>query len=209
MKTKLGVFILIAAMSCGAASAQSNPFAGQMPVKAELKKSFSSRDKVGAEITATTGTDVMIGTTKLPKGSTLIGHIVDATKHTKETPNGSVTIIFEQAKPKKGDPIAITASVYKILPAEDSGQRMDAPGMRGQASEQNAAAAMRPADDANSKIVNGMISQSDAPVQVVSYVPGVALSAVASPLKSGVMAARNDDVNLLAGMSLVIGIAPK
>ena len=41
-----------------------------------------------------------------------------STKHTKDTPNGSVTIIFETAKPKKGDPIAITGQrVYTLLPA--------------------------------------------------------------------------------------------
>jgi len=33
MKMKLGAFTLIAAMSCGAAWAQSNPFAGQTPVR--------------------------------------------------------------------------------------------------------------------------------------------------------------------------------
>jgi hypothetical protein len=207
MRTKLGAFTLIAAMSCGAAFAQ-NPFAGQTPVKVELKKSFSSRDaKIGAEITAQTYQDLVLGTTKIPKGSTLAGHIVDVTKHSKDTPNGSVTIVFDQARPKKGDPVAITASVYKLLPPDDSGQRADAPGMRG-GSENSAATAMRPAADANSKVVNGMVSASSAPIQVVSYLPGIALSAVASDTKSGIVVAKNDDVTLLAGIYMIVGIAP-
>jgi hypothetical protein len=208
MNLKLGAFTLIAAISCGAAWSQSNPFAGQTPVKAELKKSFSSRDKVGAEFSATTLQDITLGTTKVPKGSILAGHVVDTTRHSKDTPNGSVTIVFDHITPKKGDAMAITSSLYKILPAEDSMQRMDAPGMRGQASEQNAAAAIRPTDDANNKIVNGMISPSSAPIQVASYIPGVAISAVASDTKSGVLVAKNSDVDMLAGMQVVIGVAP-
>jgi hypothetical protein len=211
MKTKLGAFALIATMTCGAAWAQ-NPFAGQTPVKVELKKSFSSRDaKTGAEISAETDQDLMLGTAKIPKGSTLLGHIVEVTRHSKDTPNGSVTIVFEQAKPKKGDPIAITASVYKLLPPEDSGARSNtASGMRGtSAGEAYNVAATRETEDANNKVVNGLVSPSSAPIQVVSYIPGVALSAVASPVKSGVVSAKNDDVSLLSGTYMVVGVAPK
>ena len=79
MKTKLAAFTLIAAMSCGAAWAQSNPFAGQNSVKVEVKKTFGSKDKAGAEIKRQSrpSEDVTIGSTKLPKGSILAGHIVD------------------------------------------------------------------------------------------------------------------------------------
>ena len=208
MRMKLGTFTLIAAMSCGAVWAQSNPFAGQNSVKVEVKKTFGSKDQVGAEINVITHQDVMIGSTKLPKGSILAGHIVDVTKHTKDTPNGSVTIVFEQAKPKKGDPIAITASVYTLLPPDDSGQRADAPGMRG-GSENAAAAAVRPGADANANYVNGMVSSTGAAVKVVSYLPGIALSAIASPIKSGIMTARNDDVTLSSGVYMIVGVAPK
>jgi hypothetical protein len=208
MKMKFGAFTLIALMSCGAAWAQSNPFAGQNSVKVEVKKTFSSKDQVGAEINVVTHQDVTIGSTKLPKGSTLTGHIVDVTKHTKDTPNGSVTIVFEQAKPKKGDPIAITASVYTLLPSDDSGQRADAPGMRG-ATEMNVASAMRPGVDANANYVNGMVSATGAAVKVTSYLPGIALSAVASTVKSGIMTARNDDVTLSSGIYMIVGVAPK
>jgi len=210
MNTKLSVFALIAAMSCGAAWAQNNPFAGQTPVKVELKKSFSSRDaKVGADISATTYQDITLGDIKLPKGSTLEGHVVDVTKYSKNTPNGSVTIVFDRARPKKGDPVAITASVYELLPPDDSGQRANtASGMRGTTTEAYNAAASRETIDANSKVVNGMISASSAPIQVISYIQGVSLSAVASPTKSGVVTAKNDDVSLVGGTYMVVGVAP-
>jgi hypothetical protein len=225
MNTKLGTFALIAAMSCGAAFAQ-NPFAGQTPVKAELKKSFGSKDKVGDEITATTDQDVMLGTTKLPKGSTLIGHIVAVSKHSKDAPDGSVTIIFDHARPKKSDPMPIWASVYKILPAEDSGQRADVAGIRGNGSGVStpsgapsgavgmdsasvAASSTRPGFDTNNnKPTTALVSPAGAPVQVASYVPGVAISAVASQEKSAIFTAKNGDVDLQAGMNIVVGVAP-
>ena len=60
MRVKLGAFALIAAMSCCAAAAQ-NAFAGQTPVMVEVKKSFSSSDKAGTEITAMTKSDITLG----------------------------------------------------------------------------------------------------------------------------------------------------
>jgi hypothetical protein len=80
--------------------------------------------------------------------------------------------------------------------------------MRGTAGTQYNEAATRSAIDANSKTVNGMVSPSSAPIQVVSYIPGIAIAAVASKEKSAVFGARNADVELTAGMHLVIGVAP-
>ena len=54
-----------------------------------------------------------------------------------------------------------------------------------------------------------MVSASSAPVHVVSAIPGVAISAVASNTKSAILVAKNADVDMLAGMNLVIGAAAK
>jgi hypothetical protein len=223
MNKKLGTFALIAALTCGVAYAQ-NPFAGQTPTKVVLKKSFGSKDKIGTEITVATDQDVMIGTTKLPKGSTLVGHIVDATKHSKDAPDGSVTIIFDQAKPKKGDPMPIWASVYKILPAEDSGQRADSVGIRGNGggmtTPNGGPTATTGLDSATSSAVatspgfqggrptTALVSPASAPIQVASYIPGVSISAVASKTRSAIFSSKNADVDLNAGMNMVIGLAP-
>jgi hypothetical protein len=57
--------------------------------------------------------------------------------------------------------------------------------------------------------VQGHQSKAGAPVQVVSAVPGVALSAVASDAKSGILTSQGHDVELGAGLELVIGVALK
>jgi len=201
MKVKLGVFALIATMSCGATWAQSNPFVGQTPVDTELKKSFSSRDKAGTEISVTTKQDVTIGATKLPKGSTLLGHIVDATKHSTDDPDGMVIFVFENATPKKGDPIPITASVYKLLPADDNGGQ-PVPGIQFKNPVTSEVL------DTNGKVVKGTISADSAPIKIMSYIPGIAIGTETSKGKSGVFGAKGADVELQAGMHLILGVAP-
>ncbi len=63
------------------------------------------------------------------------------------------------------------------------------------------------AQTAMNHVVQGMQSDANAPVQVVSAVPGVALSAVVSDQKSGIMTAKNSDVELGASMEMVIGVS--
>jgi hypothetical protein len=200
MKVKLGIFALIATISCGATWAQSNPFAGQTPVNTVLKKPFSSRDKAGAEISVTTDQDVTIGTTKLPKGSILLGHIVDATKHSKDDPDSLIIIVFETATPKKGAPIPITASVLKLTPADDNGEPV--------AGIQFKNPVINEVLDTNGKVVKGMISATSAPIPVMSSIPTIAIGTETSKGKSGVFGAKNADVELQAGMHLILGVAP-
>src|SRR6202041_1087905 len=106
-----------------------------------------------------------------------------------DTPDSTVVIIFDQAKPKKGDPIAITASVYKILPADDTGLRANtASGMRGTTNEQYNVAASRKAIDANSKGLGGMITPSSPPPEMGSFIRGISMSAERSDTYSCVLA---------------------
>ena len=196
-----------------AQTAAANAFAGRTNVNVSLKDTLTSRNaKEGQPIIVTLEQPATIGSLALPRGSQLLGHVVEVTKHTKDTPNGSITIVFDTAKPKKADPVPIIASVYKIMPSIDqtNSQKVDvAGGMRGSAAEQYNAAAVREAADANGKSINGSQSAAGAPVQVMSAVPGVALSAVASDSKSGIMTAKNDDVTLVAGLNMVIGVGLK
>jgi hypothetical protein len=138
----------------------------------------------------------------------LVGHVVDVTKHSKETPDGSLSIVFDQAKPKKGEPVNIQASIFKILPSENMmlAQRADAggAGMRGSGGSGSSTPLNTP-DHPGS----GMQSAAGAPVQVESDIPGVALSAVASGSNSGIMVAKNQDVDLPASMDLVVGVSLK
>jgi len=190
-----------------------NAFAGRTNVTVSLKDTLTSKNaKEGQPIVATLEQPATIGTLVLPRGSQLLGHVVEVTKHSKDTPNGSVTIVFDQAKPKKADPTPIIASVYKIMLSIDAinAQKVDVTGgMRGSAADQANTPGIREAADANSRTINGSQSAAGAPVQVISAVPGVALSAVASDTKSGIMTAKNDDVNLVAGLNMVIGVGLK
>lgn len=222
MKVKLSTRFVPAIFSCACllcfcsvSRAQDSPsgaFAGQVPVSATLKKVLNSKDATaGQEISAVTEQAVTLGTTTFPKGSVLLGHVVEVNPHTKDTPNGSITIVFDHAQPKKGTPVDITSSVYRISLSADQlkAQQPDADvGMRGSANEARATAQFEDNGLHDPKI-NGIVSKAGAPVQVVSAVPGVALSAVASDTKSAIMTARNENVFLDTGTELVVGVKLK
>jgi hypothetical protein len=216
MLAKLRVLSFLTMLLCVFAKAQDAPtgaFAGLVSVNASLKSNVSSRDaKVGQPVVATLESPATIGSTVLPKGTQLTGRVVDLVKHTKTTPDGSLSILFDQAKPKKGDPINIKASVFKILPSENMmlAQRHDvSAGMTGSAGSQANTPLLRQNIDKADHTANGMQSAPGAPVQVVSAIPGVALSAVAGDDGSGIMVAKNQDVDLPASMDMVIGVSLK
>lgn len=213
MKVRVSILALVVVFCVSGAHAQSGAFAGQVAVNVSLKQPLSSRNaKVGQDVTAALEKPVSIDGAALPKGSILQGHVVDVTKHTKATPNGSLTIVFDHAKPKNGEPVAIRASVYRIALSEDqvlARQRDVDMGMRGTATERNTTSAIRENTDRDNHMVQGMQSVAGAPVQVVSAVPGVALSAVSGEERSGIMTAKNADVELGAGLEMVIGVALK
>ena len=212
MTTKLRLLSFSIVLFCVCAKAQDAPtgaFAGLTSVKASLKGTVSSRDaKAGQAVMASMENPATVGGTLLPRGTMLVGHVVDVTKHSKETPDGSLSIVFDQAKPKKGEPVNIQASIFKILPSENMmlAQRADAggAGMRGSGGSGSSTPLNTP-DHPGS----GMQSAAGAPVQVESDIPGVALSAVASGSNSGIMVAKNQDVDLPASMDLVIGVSLK
>jgi len=216
MTAKLRLLSFSIGLFCVCATAQDAPtgaFAGLVSVNTSLKARVSSKDaKVGQPIMTTLEDPATIGGTLLPRGSVLIGHVVDVTKHSKSTPDGSISIVFDQAKPKKGEPFNIRASIFKILPSENMmlAQRTDvSSGMRGAAGTDTNTALLRPNIDKNEHTVSGTQSAAGAPVQVVSGIQGVALAAVADDKNSGIMTAKNQDVELPASMDMVIGVSLK
>jgi len=216
MKVKLTIFALIPLLFCAISPAQDTPtgaFANQVPVNASLKKELNSKAvKVGEEFTAAIEKPVTINNTTLPKGTLLLGHVVDVTRHTKETPNGSITIVFDHAQVKKASPIPISASVYKISFSEGQllGQHSDVDmGMRGSADATNATSSVRAFTDQEGRTVEGSQAAAGAPVHVVSMIPGVALAAVASDTKSAILTVQKHDVELGAGTEMVVGVFVK
>jgi hypothetical protein len=216
MTIKLRFLSFLIVLFCVCAKAQNAPagaFAGLVSVNASLKARVSSKDaKVGQAVMTTLESPATIGGTLLPRGTMLVGRVVDVTKHNKETPDGSISILFDQAKPKKGDPINIRASIFKILPSENMmlAQRTEASaGMRGSGANDANTGVLRENPDKMDHTVSGTQSAAGAPVQVVSGISGVTLSAVASDSNSGIMTAKNQDVELPASMDMVIGVSLK
>jgi hypothetical protein len=218
MTTKLKLFsflMMTSCIFCTGALAQGAPtgsFAGLVSVNVSLKAKVSSRDaKAGQIVTTTVETPATIGGTVLPRGTMLIGHVVDVTKHSKDSPDGSISILFDQAKPKKGEPINIRASIFKIMPSENmmlAGKTDAGSGMRGASNSADGNSAMLNSNiNGMNKTVSGTQSAAGAPVQVVSGISGVSLSAVASDTKSGIMTSKNQDVELPASMDMVLGVS--
>ena len=208
----LSVSIMLFCVCANAQEATAGAFAGLVSVDASLKGRIGSKDaKVGQPVLAALEKPATIGGTAFPRGTTLIGHVVGVVKHSKETPDGSISILFDQAKPKKGDPINIRASIFKILLSENNllAQRTDAAsGIRGGAGTDMNTALLRQNLDRDGK-VSGLQSADGAPVQVVSGIPGVALSAVADEHNSGIMTSKNQDVEVPASIDMVIGVSLK
>jgi hypothetical protein len=119
--------------------------------------------------------------------------------------------VFDKLEPKKGTAFPVEASVYRIALSDNQiqAQRSDVDmGMRGSGAEQQTSAAVRGGADQMNNTVQGMESTSG-PVKVVSAIPGVALSAISGGEKSGILTASKDDIDLMGGTKMVIGVKSK
>ena len=79
----------------------------------------SKSSKVGQEVKATTQQSVTLSTgEKLPKGTLFLGSVVAISKHTKDKPNGAVSLEFHQALPKGESPVSLIVKVVKLAPSD-------------------------------------------------------------------------------------------
>src|ERR1700734_1999579 len=79
----------------------------------------SKGSKVGQEVKATTQQSVTLSTgEKLPKGTLFLGSVVAISKHTKDKPNGAVSLEFHQALPKGESPVSLIVKVVKLAPSD-------------------------------------------------------------------------------------------
>ena len=102
-------------------STASAPEAGNdqlRPVTGELEKKLDSKN-------AKPGDPVILKTTEkattadgvvIPKGSRIIGHVIDVQAHSKETPNARLTIQFDQAEIKGGQTLPIQTVMESVSP---------------------------------------------------------------------------------------------
>jgi hypothetical protein len=85
-------------------------------MQAQLTKPLDVRkNKVGDEVTAKTIQDVKSnGQVIVPKGSKLIGHVTEATAHSKSQANSALGIMFDHAVLKNGSEIPVSLGIQAI-----------------------------------------------------------------------------------------------
>ena len=88
-----------------------------------LRTDLTSKDtKPGKEIKADLAQAVTLADgLALPKGTLFKGTVLDASKHSKEKPNGTMLLEFSKAFPKGKDPVNVVVRIEKLAPEESTG----------------------------------------------------------------------------------------
>ncbi|WP_263410388.1 hypothetical protein [Terriglobus tenax] len=96
-------------------------------VDAELKSAIDSKKaKTGDQVIAVTRSQAVLNNgATLPKGTTLLGHVTDASAYSKATGQGSVSFLFDQARMKDGNIVPIHAMVRSLKPSAMAASHMD------------------------------------------------------------------------------------
>ena len=109
------------AQAAGQTTVQSATSSQETAVNAELKNSLDSRHtRVGQQVTAVTRHKATVGSTILPKGTTLLGHVTEVSEHSKDNANGSISMLFDQARLKDGTALPIHATIRSLAPSATS-----------------------------------------------------------------------------------------
>lgn len=97
-------------------------FPANSVVFAELSKSLDARKaKTGDPVEAKTTMDVLSqGKIVIPRNIRIIGHVIGAKAHSKESPDSYIEIMFDRAIAKDGRELPLTASVQAIGAAVSS-----------------------------------------------------------------------------------------
>lgn len=90
---------------------------------AELKSKLDTKNaKVGDSVTAVTTSAVKEhGTTVLPKGTTLHGHVTEVTKAESSKSPSRIGVLFDQATTKQGQVIPLRAGIVSVVTATAAG----------------------------------------------------------------------------------------
>lgn len=108
------------ATTAGAAPAGQSSLNNGTQIQAELTKSLDAKKaKSGDEITAKVIQDVKVnGSTVLPRGSKLIGHVIEAQAKSKEG-ESKLGVVFDKAVSKSGQDVAFNGVIVSFsAPAE-------------------------------------------------------------------------------------------
>jgi hypothetical protein len=102
----------------------------QHAVPATLLASIDAqKTKTGDEVSAQTGEDVKSeGRILVPKGSRLVGHVIEVKARTDDQPTSQIVLTFDSVVMKDGKDIPVTASVASISRAQGGTAPSDAGG---------------------------------------------------------------------------------
>jgi hypothetical protein len=100
------------------AAPQSNRIPAGVVIPAELSKSINAKKaKSGDKVEAKTSMDLLSnGQVVVPRNSKIVGHVVQAKPHSKESPDSMVGIVFERLTMKDGRVMEMQAAVQAIAP---------------------------------------------------------------------------------------------
>jgi hypothetical protein len=92
------------------------------PLTGELESKLDSKTaKPGDSIVLkTTSKTVMANGTVIPKGSKIMGHVTGVQAHDDQSPNGQMTIQFDQAQLKGGQNLPLLSTLQSVSPSESS-----------------------------------------------------------------------------------------
>jgi hypothetical protein len=80
-----------------------------------LSTSLSSKMKSGKEIKAMLDTPITLQDgTKLPRGTSLSGHVIEASEHSKALPNGTLALLFDEARVKDNPAIPVVVTIENV-----------------------------------------------------------------------------------------------
>ncbi|QNI37878.1 hypothetical protein [Edaphobacter albus] len=198
---------------------------------AELTKSIDSKKaKVGDPVNAKTTTEAKLPNgTDLPKGTKLVGNVVDVKAKTKEDKNSHLVLALNRAVLKDGQEVPIRAAVTSVTaPAENAsngmaampsagGGSMSAPSGGGASPGGGSTSATAPTPSAPAMSTNTGSQAQSTPGQMlkstqdrvaVGNKPNVILSAPTTPDSAGVLDGNGDNISLASGTKLTLNVIP-
>jgi hypothetical protein len=92
------------------------------PLTGELESKLDSKNaKPGDSVVLkTTEKTVMANGTVIPKGSKIMGHVTGVQAHDDQSPNGQLTLQFDQAQLKGGQSLPLLSTLQSVSPSESA-----------------------------------------------------------------------------------------
>lgn len=211
------------------ASAADSPSVDLKPVKTELQGNLDSKSaKAGDQIVAKTTESVKTADgTEIPKGSKLIGHVMQVRPHSETSANSAIAVAFDQAELKGGQTLPIHSMIQAVDPPGGAQPGATAPmagptapsagGSRASTGTGSTAPSSTPvpatsgsADQSQSNGAGaGRVVAGSGPNAIrTTDIPNIYLASNAAGPASGVLYSAKTDVRLDGGTQMVMGIAP-